>query len=273
GARAPPAFGAPGAVGAAFGASATGATAATGVWRSTRGGRASSHAPPRGRQAPRGGAHPPLPVLGRVAAGQLGTQGVLEAGLGAGAQPGLPGFGPPHEQDLARLFHLLGAEKSRLSAVCFCRALGEEPEALSPCSKASKAAVPKVLRIAGPSWQQLGRDFAWAKVAEAGSDEALRAFVQRWRPKKAPKAAIAPPPKSAAGEKPAVGPKEPKELRASEARSRASSYSSEDFEGSNQSYSESFASETVTLRRNETQAPACAGAGDLDLRVVSMCSL
>ncbi|CAJ1408177.1 unnamed protein product, partial [Effrenium voratum] len=152
-------------------------------------------------------------------------------------------------QDLARLFHLLGAEKSRLSAVCFCRALGEEPEALSPCSKASKAAVPKVLRIAGPSWQQLGRDFAWAKVAEAGSDEALRAFVQRWRPKKAPKAAIAPPPKSAAGEKPAVGPKEPKELRASEARSRASSYSSEDFEGSNQSYSESFASETVTLRK------------------------
>ncbi|CAK9007969.1 unnamed protein product [Durusdinium trenchii] len=136
-------------------------------------------------------------------------------------------------QELSAFWRLLGGEGDRLRPRPFCRALQVAVSPTSPTSKPSK-----------PTWRQIGRSYA-AQPSRAlsfaptavSAQQALEAFVQKWKPKSKLAAKAGAPPGAPPSAPPAPGapPMAASAAPGVKATPKASlkgsaSYSSEDFE-------------------------------------------
>ncbi|CAK8994373.1 Dickkopf_N domain-containing protein [Durusdinium trenchii] len=124
--------------------------------------------------------------------------------------------------ELSAFWRLLGGEGDRLRPRPFCRALQVAVSPTSPTSKPSK-----------PTWRQIGRSYA-AQPSRAlsfaptavSAQQALEAFVQKWKPKSKLAAKAGAPP----GAPPSAPPAPGAPPMAASAAPGSASYSSEDFE-------------------------------------------
>lgn len=96
-------------------------------------------------------------------------------------------------EDLSAFWRLLGGSGGRLPLAHFCRALAVPPPAPSPAAPCSAA--PR------PAWREVGRSYAGgalpgAAVKPKEAQEALDAFIKKWKAPKAPppNPAVAAPP-------------------------------------------------------------------------------
>lgn len=136
-------------------------------------------------------------------------------------------------EELSAFWRLLGGEGDRLRPRPFCRALQVAVSPTSPTSKPSK-----------PTWRQIGRSYA-AQPSRAlsfaptavSAQQALEAFVQKWKPKSKLAAKAGAPPGAPPSAPPAPGapPMAASAAPGVKATPKASlkgsaSYSSEDFE-------------------------------------------
>lgn len=129
-------------------------------------------------------------------------------------------------EDLSAFWRLLGGSGGRLPLGHFCRALTAPPATAPP---APSPAGPR------PAWREVGRSYAGgvlpgASVKPKEAQEALDAFIKKWKAPKAPPPALntaAPPPAAKAAPDHAVSAPKALAAKGSAAAGTLSSYSEE----------------------------------------------